>query len=113
MKLTIHMQDCDTFLTLNQLDSANYYAKQAFNSYSQRKIAMSPLVFNLLANINFKLGRNVLASDYFHKALAQSQKSNSHQINALICNNFANFFQQTIQIDSCIYYAKKGLAEAQ
>ncbi len=101
------------FFSLNQFDSATYYVNQAYNISIQRNISISPLIYQNLAHIQIKLGKNQLAIDYFHKGLALSQKNNSHRVTALISNDFAKFFQKTNQLDSCIYYAKKGLADAQ
>ncbi len=103
----------NAFFGLDQLDSANYYANQANNLALQRKIDINPLIFNLLAKIQAKLGKNQLAVDYFHKGLAITKKNNNLRVNAFIANTFAIFFQKTNQLDSCIFYAKKGLETAQ
>ena len=103
----------NAFLYLNQIDSANYYVQKAFDLFIQSKTVLNPLVFLNLANIQVKLGKNKLAIDYFHKGLELSQKTNNLQVYARITNDLAKNFQKTNQLDSCIYYAKKGLTEAQ
>ena len=102
-----------TFIDLNQLDSATYYAQQSYDMFIQRNISVGSLNFRLYAKIQAKLGKNQLAIDYFHKGLELAKKTNNLRFYALYSQSFAEFFQKTNQLDSCIYYAKKGLEAAQ
>ena len=102
-----------TFIDLNQLDSATYYAQQSYDMFIQRNISIGSLNFRLYAKIQAKLGKNQLAIDYFHKGLELAKKTNNLRFYALYSQSFAEFFQKTNQLDSSIYYAKKGLEAAQ
>ena len=106
----------------NQLDSSLIYAAKAYDKlkylhpgddqYPSRMISLEAL-FRIIGEIHFKLGNYSIAFEYLQKAIHICQINNYHRIGAFVCYTMAGFFKKLNQPDSCIYYAKRGLAEAQ
>jgi two-component system NtrC family sensor kinase len=105
----------------NQLDSAVNYAEKAFHKLKRLQSEGDPFPYtveemsNLLAligEIQFDLGNHPIAFEYLHKSIQLCQKNTYHRVLSTTYYTMADFFKQMNQTDSCIYYAKKGLAEA-
>jgi two-component system, NtrC family, sensor kinase len=111
-----------SFLRNNQLDSSLIYAVKAYNKlkflhpgddqYPSVILSLEAL-FRIIGEIHFKLGNHSIAFEYLQKAIYICQINNYHRIGTFVCYTMAGFFKKLNQTDSCIYYAKKGLAEAQ
>ena len=103
-----------SYINLNQLDSALSYEQKAYRRFSFLKSADSqPTLFTNLGSTQFKLGNYRLAFQYLHKSIQRNQKYNDPRFGSLAYNTIAGFFKEINQPDSGIYYAKKGLFEAQ
>ncbi len=101
-----------TFLEMNQLDSAIQYGKLAYQNMIQFKNE-NGYTLNALGLIYSKNGDSNLAIDYFRQSLAATSKENNYRYISEAYFGIAKVYQQINKPDSCIYYAKKTLAEAQ
>lgn len=100
------------FEQMNQLDSALYYLQVA----DKQRIKIGDGrqgVYLTYGNVYTKLGNYPLALSYYKKNLALNIENNNHQTTARTLVAMARLFQKQNQADSSIFYAKKGLAEAQ
>ncbi|MGC4037003.1 MAG: tetratricopeptide repeat protein [Chitinophagaceae bacterium] len=103
----------DTYLLMNQLDSALYTSKLAYdnvillkNGKDWAKIS----ILESLGKIYLKLGNTDLALDYFRQSLMMADEP----VDFIVSDFFiAQLYKQTGQPDSAIYYAKKSLEVAQ
>jgi two-component system, NtrC family, sensor kinase len=112
----------NSFEGYDRLDSSLIYALKAYNKlkflhpgddqYPSGILSLEAL-FRTIGKIHFKLGNHPIAFEYLQKANYICQINNYHRIGTFVCYTMAGFFKQLNQTDSCIYYAKKGLAEAQ
>ena len=99
---------------MNQLDSALSYEEKAYRRFSFLKLADShSSLFKAMGSTQFKLGNHRLAFAYLHKSIQIGQKKNEPRFISAAYNEIARFFKELNQPDSGIYYAKKGLLEAQ
>ena len=103
----------NAFVPMNQLDSALFYYQKAYNEMIQTSNGVNPLIFLGIGNLQVKLGNNRLALDYYQKGLKITLKNNIHRASTSLFNAIADLYKKTNQLDSCTYYAKKGLKEAQ
>jgi two-component system NtrC family sensor kinase len=103
----------NVFERMNQLDSASYYAKQAYNKIVQvPKIRQLPLILELLARIEAKKGNKSLALNYYQRSIKAAIINKDHRTGSISYSETAQWYSQQNQPDSCIYYAQKGLEEA-
>lgn len=63
--------------------------------------------------IQFRLGNRSLGFENLHKSISGELKNNDHRRLADSYSAISGFFKETKQLDSCIFYAKKGLGEGQ
>jgi signal transduction histidine kinase len=96
----------------NQLDSAFVCLENLYNSTLDNN-AWHCAALLFFGDLQFRLGKRDVAFDYLHQSLEILQSRNDHLGTADACKFLARFFKEMNQSDSCIYYAKKGLAEAQ
>ncbi len=102
------------FISNNQLDSALHYAQKAYN-WGKKK---SPNVthnsyYMYMGIIQFRLGNRSLGFENLHKSILGGLKINDHRNLSDSYSAISGFFKETKQLDSCIFYAKKGLIEGQ
>ena len=96
----------------DQLDSAKYYELQALEFF--RKINREePFVYKTLGNIEMKSGNPAMALSYYQQSLQIAIQNNEHRASATAYNKIASFYKLVNQPDSGIYYARKGLEEAE
>ena len=100
------------YLYNNQLDSAIYYTQLAYEG-SIRLKDDDPTVLRNLGTIQSKLGNNQLALDYIKQSVQATKKNNDLRNASLAYNQIAEVFLKMNQVDSCIFYAKKGLENGQ
>ena len=103
----------ETYLLMNQTDSALHYGQLAYDHAVQRKDGNAWPTHNILVSlgrIQAKMGDTGLALSYFWQSLPIAIESGS-----IIASNYsiAQLYQQTGNTDSCIYYAQKTLKMAQ
>jgi two-component system, NtrC family, sensor kinase len=103
-----------SFLGLNQIDSAIYYTKLAYE-YSVKVNSPQGLasIFRVFGRIELRRGNNQLALDYFKRSIVKGDEQSDLRTVAIGYNEIGRIFLKSNQIDSCIYYAKKGLAIGQ
>ncbi|GAB4025518.1 tetratricopeptide repeat-containing sensor histidine kinase [Spirosoma gilvum] len=101
------------FLQNRQLDSALYYTQRAYHLTQINKDENTFLI-NLLiiGDIQKELNKNESALSYYQQALQLSSKEN-RRLNSLANNRIATAYRNINNTDSCIYHAKRALAEAQ
>ena len=102
------------YIRSNQLDSSRYYIQLAYDgsiksNYTERLTT----IFRVYGWIEKFSGNDQLALNYFKKGVQEAYKFNSYRDAAFNYNEIANLFQEKAQPDSSIFYAKKGLANAQ
>ena len=93
-------------------DSAYYYAKKAYDVsmyYSGRMRAQQSVSSTELANVYEKMGKIQLAHEYYLRGVEIDKKYHAPILRVRLFNNFARFFKDTGQMDSCIYYANMSL----
>ncbi|WP_435354528.1 tetratricopeptide repeat-containing sensor histidine kinase [Emticicia sp. SJ17W-69] len=103
-----------TFINTNQLDSALNYSQKAYNwgKIKYPKLIYYPF-YMYMGIIQFRLGNRSLGFENLHKSISGELKNNDHRRLADCYSAISEFFKETKQLDSCIFYAKKGLIEGQ
>ncbi len=100
------------FVELNQLDSASWYLKKAAEDF--HKIGkVEPILFSAMGDISFKSGNNQAALDYYRKSLQISIKNDEARATSSNYIAIAKLYKKINKPDSGIYYAAKGLADAE
>jgi two-component system NtrC family sensor kinase len=101
------------FYNTHQLDSARYYALQAYET-ALRKIdrPTQSEALTLLGNILEQDGRRSEAIKYYQLAIQQAQIFANPSIVTENYQNIAQAFYKEQQIDSSLYYAHKAFAAA-
>jgi two-component system, NtrC family, sensor kinase len=97
--------------SLNQLDSAIYYAQQGYElgTIAKKYKRFFSLAIGALGNIHERMHHYDVAEKYYHLAIQQTRVVNNLYFMARNYNNLASLFSKTKQVDSSIYYAKKSL----
>jgi two-component system, NtrC family, sensor kinase len=104
----------------NKLDSAKHYLKKSYevfgalnHSFYPEVYDVYPLWYNLRARIYIKEGKpNLALADYFH-TLNMTLRNNEPFFSSGSYNDIAFFYKGNNQLDSAVFFAKKGLLEAQ
>ncbi len=99
----------DTFLKLNQPDSALYYGQLSYDNQAKESWVHYFAAFNL-GKIQDKIGNTDLALSLFRQSLSIAEEPND-----LFDSNLAiaNLYEKIERFDSCIYYGEKSLFIAQ
>ena len=99
-----------TYLLTNQIDSAQYYAQMCYDNINKWKVEWLRSTNLLgLGRIHAKIGNYEVALDYFRRCAFYKDYVYSSQSHF----EMARIYQKNNQTDSCIFYAKKSLADAQ
>ena len=102
----------EIFVETNQLDSASWYLKKAANDF--HKIGkVEPVLFSAMGDIFFKSGNNQAALNYYRKSLQISKKNDEARATSSNYIAIAKLYKKINRPDSGIYYATKGLADAE
>ena len=101
-----------SYLQYNEYDSSLVYLQKAKNHFSSNTI-MSPVITMFMGKLQFQMGNQQLAMEYLQKSIQSHIQNNQGRALSEAYNIYAGFFKKRNQPDSAIYYAKKGLAEAQ
>ncbi|WP_421828766.1 tetratricopeptide repeat-containing sensor histidine kinase [Larkinella sp.] len=104
----------ETYLLLNQLDSADYYLKKATPLTEQEKgrIVLHHNLY-LLGDLQLKRHDTTTALSYYRRALVAAGQNNSTVTLADIYLSIASLYQATGAIDSSIVNASRALATGQ
>jgi two-component system NtrC family sensor kinase len=98
---------------INQLDSALYYFQKVYTARSKGNPEGMVLTYLGFGNVYLKMKNYPLALDYFKKAIQECIKTNDHREGERANCSIALTYQKLNRPDSSIYYAKRGLVEAQ
>ena len=100
------------YLKWKNFDSAFYFAKNGYDivaHYPFRAQAQMSVASSALANVYERTGKIQLAREYYLRGIESDKKFNVPLLRVRLFNNYAEFFKNTGQLDSCIYYAKMSL----
>ena len=100
------------YLKWKNWDSAFYYAKNAFEivaHYPPRAQAQTSVTASAMGSVYERTGKILLAREYYRLGIESDKKFNVPLLRVRLYNNYAEFFKNTGQLDSCIYYAKMAL----
>ncbi|MFN8355028.1 MAG: ATP-binding protein [Spirosomataceae bacterium] len=105
------------YLRLNQMDSALYFGIKALNAewYKNEKVRHDfQHIFMLLqlGDTYKKMGNDQLAFAYYQQAVQEGDKDD-HRTRSETYYRLATYYKEKNHIDSCIYYAQKGLLEGE
>jgi two-component system, NtrC family, sensor kinase len=97
------------YLKWKLLDSALFYAQKGYDieqHYPVRSQVSLSVTASTLANVCLALGKVQLAREYFLHGIETDKKFNAPLLKVRLFNNFARFYKNIGQMDSCIYYAE-------
>ena len=100
------------YLKWKNWDSAFYFAKNGYDivaHYPSRAQAQMSVAASALANVYERTGKTQQAREYYLRGIESDRKFNVPLLRVRLFNNYAEFFKNTGQPDSCIYYAKMAL----
>jgi two-component system, NtrC family, sensor kinase len=98
----------------NQFDSALTYTRLAMEYLDIRKDDhLASWILMEAGSLQFELENRETAFSYLHKCLEINTKNLDNFYGCFAYNVIAGFFKRTGQVDSSIFYAKKGLDAAQ
>jgi signal transduction histidine kinase len=95
-----------TYETINEVDSALIYARQAINENQQINGAKWNFPFYVLGRILMKQGKYSDALTTFHTAIPMAIANGYPKDTLDIYNSIASLYKATGNLDSAIYYAK-------
>ncbi len=96
------------FMNDYQIDSAFYYINNAYiKADSLKGSFLQKIVFNLMGEVQFKMGNYQNALSNVHKSILINQKMNDHRMLSGSYSTLSGFFKILNQTDSSIFYAKK------
>ena len=97
----------------NQLDSALQYLQKSYAISRSLKLPEDPDLLMYLGDIQFQLNNHSAGFNFLQKSIQLSIAANSYRTTSSAYNVLAKFYKEINQLDSCIYYAQKGLEVAQ
>ncbi len=101
----------EAFMDNNQLDSALVYLESVDKSKVNHPLKSVIKIF--LGDAYFRTGNHTMGLTYLRSIGRTLIMNQDHYSSAWACTILAKCFSQLNQLDSAIYYAKLGLAEAQ
>jgi two-component system, NtrC family, sensor kinase len=102
------------YLKWGSWDSAYFYAKKGYDIsmyYPVRARAQQSVTSTVMANVFEKTGKIQLAHEFYLRGIEIDKKYGAPLLRVRIFNNFARFFKNTGQMDSCIYYANMAFQQ--
>ncbi|GAB2605954.1 hypothetical protein GCM10027190_61680 [Spirosoma areae] len=101
------------FIRMNRLDSALYYENLAYEKIIRLNYtSLLPLILGNLGQLQVKKGNRQLALKYLQQEVQVAFALKDHRSSSGAYTQMASLYKQENQLDSCIYYAQKGLEEA-
>jgi signal transduction histidine kinase len=98
----------------NQFDSAQVYTRLAMRYLDISKDDhLASWILMEAGSLQFELGNKETAFSYLHKCIEINTKNFDNFYGSFAYNVIAGFFKSTGQVDSSIFYAKRGLDAAQ
>ncbi len=118
----LHDEEWNAFMVLNiasahrrnkQFDSAFFYDQKAYATFKKLNTAEHiPLLFLQMGATQFGLNNYPLALEYLHKGLHICQEQGDVFYSSIAFYRIAEVFQAMKQKDSCIWFTKQSLADA-
>ena len=101
-------------LAMNNLDSALYYSRDAYDRCSKIKLERNmPYILTNIASAYSKMGMPDTAMFYFKQALTTAHESLSARYITQAYTSLAEHYMRNNQLDSTIYYSKKAIQATQ
>ncbi|MDB4900977.1 MAG: hypothetical protein JWQ63_258 [Mucilaginibacter sp.] len=99
---------------MNQLDSAIHYLNIAYHDMTRLKQKWTGIyILESFGNIQNKKGNAKRALDYYQQSIRLANEDNNYLSASNTSIHIAKLYQQLNKSDSCIYFARQALAEAQ
>ena len=118
----LHDEEWNAYMVLNiasayrrnkQFDSAFFYDQKAYATFKKLDTAEHiPLLFLQMGATQFGLNNYPLALEYLHKGLHISQEQDDVFYSSIAFYRIAEVFQAMKEEDSCIWFTKQSVAEA-
>ena len=118
----LHDEEWNAYMVLNiasayrrnkQFDSAFFYDQKAYATFKKLDTAEHiPLLFLQMGATQFGLNNYPLALEYLHKGLHICREQDDIFYSSIAFYRIAEVFQAMKQEDSCIWFTKQSLAEA-
>ena len=112
LKIRINLNLGTNYMLINKLDSSFVYLEKTYNETLNNK-NWHPVLLRYFGELQFRLGNHKLALQYLRESIALNKANNDAYSGTQANNTIAAFFDKLKQPDSCIYYAKTGLAFGQ
>jgi two-component system NtrC family sensor kinase len=101
------------YTNTNQLDSAVRHVELAYRYSRQNKqVQLYSSIIRNLALIQDKLKNYPIALTYYRQSIQTALENEDHRNAAFSYTALGAYFQRSHQLDSCIFYAQKALAQA-
>jgi two-component system, NtrC family, sensor kinase len=107
-----YLQLGNVYERLNQLDSAWYYEKMAYDNLDLIK-DLTADVCRALGTIQLRKGNIPLALKYYRESINSAELQKDYRAISLAYSEIAKMYKKENQLDSSVYYAKNGLDYAQ
>ncbi|GAB4041358.1 tetratricopeptide repeat-containing sensor histidine kinase [Spirosoma gilvum] len=108
-----HMNLALNLAETNNLDSAMYHAQRALTLSEQAKLRINPLIYRNIGIIYFKQKNFRKALTYWEMARQLAQPLGEYRTLAIVNFLSASVYRELHQRDSCLYFAKISLVNAQ
>jgi two-component system, NtrC family, sensor kinase len=102
-----------SYAMLNQLDSAEFYTKQAYQMTLSYNMGNSNVLLRNLGNILYRKKQYPEAMEYYRRSLNFGNNLNNGYLISQIYLEMAYLFREMKSKDSCLYYAQKSYNTAQ
>jgi signal transduction histidine kinase len=100
------------FMLNNQLDSAFVHLQKLYNQ-TLNDNDWYPVILMFFGDLQFRMGKQNEGLNDLRQSIDLFQKANNHYSLGDACRFISECFREINMTDSSIFYAKKGLAEAQ
>jgi two-component system, NtrC family, sensor kinase len=100
------------FMLNNQLDSAYFHLQKLYSETLTDPYWHSKLLM-FFGDLQFRRGNRELGLNYLRQSINIFQNNNDHYSQGDACRFISECFREMNMVDSSIFYAKKGLVEAQ
>jgi two-component system, NtrC family, sensor kinase len=100
------------FMLNSQLDSAFFHLKKLYDE-TLTDPYWHPGLLMFFGDLQFRMGKRDTGLDYLRQSIQLFQNDSDHYYLGDACRFISECFREMNMVDSSIFYAKRGLAEAQ
>jgi tetratricopeptide (TPR) repeat protein len=112
MRISSELSTGAAYSEMNRLDSALFCVEKVYKeTLNDNYWHRTALLY--LGDVLFKMGKHQQAFACLRQSVMLNERNNDNYNGADACKTIARFFKETNQPDSAIFYAKKGLTDAQ